>query len=79
MNENDFTHEHCECSAALGAYVLRALPADEAERTRRHFAETTPLQRPGTPEDVVAAVRFLLASDYATGTVLVVDGGRLLR
>ena len=55
------------------------LPEEWDEATRRHFAETTPLQRLGTPEDVVAAVRFLLASDYATGTVLVVDGGRLLR
>ena len=55
------------------------LPEEWDEAPRRHFAETTPLQRLGTPEDVVAAVRFLLASDYATGTVLVVDGGRLLR
>lgn len=55
------------------------LPDEWDEATRRHFAETTPLQRLGTPEDVAAAVRFLLTSDYATGTVLVVDGGRLLR
>ena len=41
---------------------------------------TTPLERLGSPADVVAAVKFLLAgTDYATGTILVIDGGRLLR
>ena len=47
--------------------------------TRDHIRETTPLERLGTPDDVVAAVRFLLESDFVTGTVLVVDGGRLIR
>jgi len=40
---------------------------------------TTPLGRLGTPDDVAAAVRFLLDADYMTGTTLVVDGGRLIR
>ncbi len=47
--------------------------------TRDHIRDTTPLQRLGEPADVVGAVRFLLESDFATGTVLVVDGGRLIR
>jgi pteridine reductase len=56
------------------------LPDEWDEATRAHFAETTPLRRLGTPDDVVSAVRFLLeGSDYLTGTVLVVDGGRLVR
>lgn len=39
----------------------------------------TALQRVGSPEAVAAAVRFLLLeADYCTGTVLPVDGGRLL-
>jgi len=45
-----------------------------------HMIETTPLRRLGEPSDVVAAVKFLLAdTDYVTGTVLVIDGGRLIR
>jgi NAD(P)-dependent dehydrogenase (short-subunit alcohol dehydrogenase family) len=45
-----------------------------------HLIETTPLRRLGEPSDVVAAVKFLLAdTDYVTGTVLVIDGGRLIR
>jgi len=47
--------------------------------TREHIRETTPLQRLGAPGDVVSAVRFLLESDFVTGTILVVDGGRLIR
>jgi NAD(P)-dependent dehydrogenase (short-subunit alcohol dehydrogenase family) len=48
--------------------------------TRARFAETTPLGRLGSPDDVVRAVRYLLeGGDYVTGTTLVVDGGRLIR
>ena len=62
---------------APGAVLL---PEDWDEQARQHIRTTTPLQRLGSPDDVVAAVRFLLAgTDYVTGTVLVVDGGRLIR
>ncbi|MEO5568251.1 MAG: SDR family oxidoreductase [Gemmatimonadaceae bacterium] len=40
---------------------------------------TTPLARTGTPEDVSAAVIFLLESDYITGETIIVDGGRHVR
>ena len=62
---------------APGAVLL---PEDWDEQSREHIRETTPLERVGSPADVVAAVRFLLAdTDYATGTILVIDGGRLIR
>ena len=62
---------------APGAVLL---PDDWDQQSREHIRETTPLERIGSPDDVVAAVRFLLAgTDYVTGTILVVDGGRLLR
>jgi pteridine reductase len=48
--------------------------------TRERVLATTPLGRLGDPADVVAAVRFLLLdTDFVTGTVLVVDGGKLVR
>jgi len=51
---------------------------DAAERER--LARTTPLRRLGSPDDVIAALLYLLeGGDYVTGEVLVVDGGRLLR
>lgn len=55
------------------------LPEAWDDATRDHIRDTTPLQRLGAPADIVSAVRFLLESDFITGTVLVVDGGRLIR
>lgn len=57
------------------------LPPDEwDDRARAHLVRTTPLQRLGSPDDVSAALLFLLeGGDYVTGQTLVVDGGRLLR
>ena len=45
--------------------------------TSKTFAETVPLGRYGTPEDVAGMVAFLLSDDsgYATGTTHSVDGG----
>jgi len=41
--------------------------------------QRTALQRQGSPEDIAAAVLYLLRdATYTTGTVLPVDGGRLL-
>ncbi|HET6586597.1 MAG TPA: pteridine reductase [Oleiagrimonas sp.] len=41
--------------------------------------ERTALERQGSPEDIAAAVLYLLRdATYTTGTVLPVDGGRLL-
>lgn len=55
------------------------LPDDWDEAARARITASTPLQRLGNPADVVGAARYLLESDYVTGTVLVVDGGRLTR
>jgi len=64
-------------AVAPGAVLL---PEAWDAATREHFAQTTPLKRLGSPEDVVRAVRYLLeGGDYVTGTTLVVDGGRLIR
>lgn len=39
------------------------------------MARELPLRRVAAPEEIAAAVVFLLECDYATGSVLVVDGG----
>ncbi len=58
---------------APGAVLLPdSMDADMRERVRA----ATPLRRIGRPDDVVSAALFLLESDFATGTVLTVDGGR---
>jgi pteridine reductase len=40
--------------------------------------QSTPLQRPGTPEDVTRTVLFLVESPFITGQTIVVDGGGTL-
>lgn len=55
-------------------------PEDWDAAALAHLARTTPLQRLGSPEDVTAAILYLLeGGDYVTGETLVVDGGRLIR
>lgn len=52
----------------------------ESDDILRMQEQTTPLGRIGEPEDVVGAALYLAcsASDYVTGTVIVVDGGSLV-
>ena len=55
------------------------LRADEGRA--REFRTRIPAGRFGVPDDLSGAIVFLAspASDYVTGTVLVVDGGWLSR
>jgi pteridine reductase len=64
-------------NAVVPGWVLSPAGSDPAKAEA--FAADTPLQRLGDPADVVAAVRFLVDADYATGTLLRVNGGRHLR
>jgi pteridine reductase len=47
----------------------------DAERLR----STTPLARLGTPDDVAAAMLYLIDAGFVTGEVITVDGGRHIR
>jgi glucose 1-dehydrogenase len=55
-------------------------PMWENEQNRNKLLTLIPYGRIGTPEDVARAVTWLAsdASDYVTGTTLVVDGGMML-
>jgi pteridine reductase len=54
-------------------------PEDYTEEQIAASVERTVLQRVGSPRDVEEAMLFLVRSDFATGSVVVVDGGRMLR
>jgi NAD(P)-dependent dehydrogenase (short-subunit alcohol dehydrogenase family) len=85
---------HCAAKAAqamLTRVLARALAPDvrvcgvapgsvavEPGQEERRAAETV-LGRLGTPEDVAEAVLYLVRAPFATGTTVVVDGGRLLK
>jgi pteridine reductase len=60
------------CGIAPGPVAVE--PGQEERR-----AGETLLGRIGSPDDVAAAVLYLLEADFVTGTSLVVDGGRLLK
>jgi NAD(P)-dependent dehydrogenase (short-subunit alcohol dehydrogenase family) len=51
------------------------------EATYRDYIDQMPLGRPGEPEEIAAAVRYLVSDEAAwvTGQVLGVDGGHALR
>lgn len=53
-------------------------PEDYTESQLRQSRERTVLHRIGSPDDVVRALLFLIESDFVTGEVVVVDGGRML-
>lgn len=54
---------------------------DKAAEHRKDVAATVPLGRPGTPEEVAAAVAWLASDEasYISGSLLEVDGGLLSR
>jgi pteridine reductase len=54
-----------------------SMPGDPPEM-EADFIKRAPLHRSGKPSDVAAAVSFLIHSDFMTGQVLVLDGGRTL-
>lgn len=54
------------------------LPEDFDPEAAGRVARATLLKRLGTPEDIAHAVVYLAESNYVTGHVLVVDGGRLI-
>jgi len=53
-------------------------PAGKDESYMDDLARTIPLKRHGKPADIADAVLYLLKSDFVTGQVIFVDGGRHL-
>lgn len=55
------------------------LPPDFTEAETQQVIESTVVKKLGSPQDIVNSVFFLIeGSDFITGHVLVVDGGRLI-
>jgi len=80
---NEWAARNVQVNAIAPGYFrtenTSALQADETRN--RQILERIPAGRWGEPEDLTGAALFLAspASDYVTGTVLVVDGGWLAR
>jgi NAD(P)-dependent dehydrogenase (short-subunit alcohol dehydrogenase family) len=65
------------CPGPIAGRMTFKLAEEVFAGTDRSFADTVPLGRHGTPEDVASLVSYLLSDDssYATGTAHSVDGG----
>jgi 2-deoxy-D-gluconate 3-dehydrogenase len=80
---NEWAPSNVQVNAIAPGYFrtenTSALQKDETRN--RQILERIPAGRWGEPEDLTGAAVFLAsaASDYVTGTVLVVDGGWLAR
>jgi len=53
-------------------------PADLTDEENEEVMSKTPLRRWGGPEEIAKAVKYLLDTDFVTGVVLPVDGGRTI-
>ena len=54
-------------------------PPDWSDERWAQLSRSVPLGRSGTPDDVAQAVLYLIHSEFITGQLLVLDGGRELR
>lgn len=67
-------------NALAPGFIETAMTHQLPEEARAGWLERIPLARPGTPEDVAKAVRFLAGpgAAYITGQVLNIDGGLIM-
>lgn len=68
---------YVQVNAIMPGPVL--FPEDFGEDEREKVIQATPLKRIGSPSDIAESVRFFIeGSDFITGAILAVDGGRLI-
>ena len=60
-------------NAIAPGLVLRSSETSNADWNR--LVARLPLKRAGTPEEISAALGFLIANTYVTGEILAIDGG----
>ncbi|MBF0272618.1 MAG: SDR family oxidoreductase [Magnetococcales bacterium] len=63
---------------AIGPGPILPAPGDSPERFKT-IGAATPAGRVGSPDDIVAALLFLIRHDFITGELIRVDGGEHLR
>jgi pteridine reductase len=67
---------HISVNAVAPGLILP--PPGKDESYLENLVHTVPLQKHGGPQDIADAVAFLIQSDFITGNVIYVDGGRHL-
>lgn len=66
------------CAGIVDTPLLDAYYGDQREEAVQELAARLPVGRIGTPEDIADGVMFLMGNGFVTGTVLHIDGGKLL-
>jgi len=73
----EFATRGITVNAVAPGYIQTEMTGHLPDEAKQAFMNVIPLKRPGTVEDVAAAVAFLASEDssYVTGQVISVDGG----
>ena len=69
---------HIRVNAIAPGVVLTDMCAMIDSETMEWLREDTPLERHGTPADMVKAMAYLVEADFVTGQVLPVNGGMVI-
>jgi len=63
-------------SITVNSVAPGVIAFDDVDLRTQAMIDATPMQRPGTPEEIATAVHFFLSGpDFITGQTLAVDGG----
>src|SRR4029434_9596920 len=66
------------CPGLVLTEVWNSIPEEQRATQLRKMTERLPLPRAGDPAEIAEAYLYLMRGSYATGQVLVVDGGMTL-
>ena len=65
-------------NAVAPGVILTDMCANVSPETMEWLREETPLERHGTPADVVKAMEYLVQAEFVTGQILPVNGGMVI-
>ena len=65
----------CSSDLAPGFIETSSTKAALSDSLIDHWKKQTPLRKLGQMEDIISTVKYIIETDYLSGTVINVDGG----